>query len=146
MRRGLAVSLTGHTGHSEETHSPDEWASTVVKRTSPAAVSIAVVCIVAISCFPRLTRTVSSPAESGAYRKARSPPLPPGRGIVPESDFSGLTSSACALAKAPASAPMDSLEQYMAGFHAEDVKANGAGFRALGPDAMANRLFGILGH
>ena len=65
IRWGAAVSLTGHTGQSDETHSPDECASTVVSRMSPAS-SIAVVCTVAISCLPRALRTISRPLASEA--------------------------------------------------------------------------------
>src|SRR5437016_1159176 len=54
-----AVSLTGQTGQSEDTHSPDECASVVVSRISPAASSIEVVCTVAISCRPSDLRTKS---------------------------------------------------------------------------------------
>ena len=43
MRCGAAVSLTGHTGQSDEIHSPDEWARIVVSRISPASLSTAVV-------------------------------------------------------------------------------------------------------
>jgi hypothetical protein len=43
MRWGLAVSATGQTGQSEAIHSPEAWASMVVKLTIPAAWSIAVV-------------------------------------------------------------------------------------------------------
>jgi hypothetical protein len=35
MRWGSAISATAHTGHSDETHSPDEWARVVVRRRSP---------------------------------------------------------------------------------------------------------------
>jgi hypothetical protein len=63
---GAAVSLTAQTGQSEETHSPEEWASTVVKRMSPASWSIDVVCTVAISCLPKALRTRSRPLESEA--------------------------------------------------------------------------------
>jgi hypothetical protein len=31
MRRGAAVSAIGHTGHSDDSHSPDEWARGVVR-------------------------------------------------------------------------------------------------------------------
>src|SRR5437870_2324686 len=117
MRWGAAVSLTGHTGHSEEIHSPDECANTVVRRTNPASLSIAVVCTAAISCRPRLLRTISSPLERGAYRKARSPPRGPGAEIIAVSDFSGLVSSVCALASAAAIAPIDSLDRCMAALH-----------------------------
>jgi hypothetical protein len=44
--------VTGQTGQSDETHSPEECASVVVSRISPAASSIEVVCTVAISCRP----------------------------------------------------------------------------------------------
>jgi hypothetical protein len=54
--------LTGRAGQSGETHSPEEWASTVVKRMSPAS-SIAVVCTVAISCLPS-----GEPAAMGGNR------------------------------------------------------------------------------
>ena len=52
----------------------------VVRFTNPAAWSTAVVCTVAISCCPRVLRTISSPLESGAYRKLRSPS--PGRAAL----------------------------------------------------------------
>ena len=54
------------TGQSEAIHSPEECASTVVRLTVPATWSIAVVCTVAISCCPRVLRTISSPLASGA--------------------------------------------------------------------------------
>jgi hypothetical protein len=66
MRWGLAVSAMGQTGQSEAIHSPEAWASVVVKWTMPAVWSIAVVCKVAISCCPNVLRTMSSPLESGA--------------------------------------------------------------------------------
>ncbi len=50
MRRGVAISERAHTGQSEAIHSPDEWASTVVKETACVAWSMVVVCTVAISC------------------------------------------------------------------------------------------------
>jgi hypothetical protein len=43
MRWGFAVSATAHTGQSEAIHSPEAWASMVVKLTTPASLSIAVV-------------------------------------------------------------------------------------------------------
>ena len=92
MRCGAAVSLTGQTGQSDDIHSPDAWARMVVSRISPASLSIAVVCTVAISCWPRTLRTMSSPLDSGAYRKVRSPSRGIGDRIVAVSDFSGLVS------------------------------------------------------
>ena len=54
------------TGQSEAIHSPDACASMVVRLTMPAAWSIAVVCTVAISCWPKVLRTMSSPLDSDA--------------------------------------------------------------------------------
>src|ERR1700691_356934 len=66
--------------------------------------------------------------------------------MVPIRDFSGLTSSICALARAAARLAMHSLDRCMIILHFEEVEADGAGFRALGPDAMTDRLMGVLGH
>src|SRR5215468_9726984 len=146
MRWGLAVSAIGQTGHSEAIHSPEACASVVVRLTMPAVWSIEVVCKVAISCCPNVLRTMSSPLESGAYRKLRSPS--PGRPVwmVAVSDFSGLTSSAWALAKAEASAATVSLDRGMGRLRLQHIKAHRPGFRALGFHAVPNRLPGILGH
>lgn len=40
---GAPISLIAQTGHSDDSHSPDEWASIVVIRMSPASLSIIVV-------------------------------------------------------------------------------------------------------
>src|SRR6266511_4253678 len=146
MRWGLTVSAIGHTGQSEAIHSPEACASVVVKWTMPAVWSIAVVCNVAISCCPSVLRTMSRPLESGAYRKLRSPS--PGRPVrmVAVSDFSGLTSSAWALAKAEASAATDSLDRGMAGLRLQHIKTHRPRSRALGPHPMADRFLGILRH
>src|SRR5947199_3439305 len=89
---------------------------------------------------------MSRPLDKGAYRKVRSPsPSRPVR-IVAVKDFSGLTSSACALAKAAASAATDSLDRGMGGLRLQEVKAHRAGFRAFGTHPMADSLPGILGH
>src|SRR5271169_4378974 len=66
--------------------------------------------------------------------------------MVATSDFSGLVSSACAFASAPAREAMDSLDRCMAALLDEEVEAHGPGFRAFGADAMADRLLGILRH
>src|SRR4051812_13605337 len=96
MRCGEAVSATAQTGHSDEIHSPEEWASTVMSRTSPAASSIAVVWTVAISYLPSLFRPRSRPLDNGAYRKRRSPfGEMPAR--VPQNDFPILVNSSYAL-------------------------------------------------
>src|SRR5262249_21628735 len=65
---------------------------------------------------------------------------------VATSDFSGLVSSACALASAAAMVPMVSLERCMAALHAQDIKAHRTGFGSSGSDAMPDRLLGVLGH
>src|SRR5215470_11072657 len=146
MRWGLAVSAMGQIGQSEAIHSPEAWASVVVRLTMPAVWSMAVVCNVAISCCPSVLRTMSSPLESGAQRKLRSPS--PGRPVrmVAVSDFSGLTSSAWALVKAEASAATDSLDRGMVHLRLQHIKAHRARFRAFCFHAMADRLLGILGH
>src|ERR1039458_9350747 len=146
MRCGAAVSLIGQTGQSDDIHSPDEWARLVVRRISPTSLSIAVLCMVAISCWPSTLRTMSSPLDNGAYRKVRSPSRGNGDRIVAVSDFSGLVISACALASAAAIAPIDSLERCMTALHFQQIEADGAGFGSLGTDAVADRLLGIVGY
>ena len=44
MRFGLAMSSSGQTGQSDEIHSPDEWANTVLSLISPAVWSTKVDC------------------------------------------------------------------------------------------------------
>src|ERR1700746_2564745 len=62
------------------------------------------------------------------------------------SDFSGLVSSACALASAAAMVPMDSLERCMAALHAQDIKAHRPGLGSFGSNTVSDRLLGVLGH
>src|SRR5262249_49707320 len=62
------------------------------------------------------------------------------------SDFSGLISSACALANAEASAATVSLDRGMDRLRLQHIKAHRPRFRALGFHAVPNRLPGILGH
>jgi hypothetical protein len=66
--------------------------------------------------------------------------------MVAVSDFSGLMSSACALAKAEASAATVSLDRGMGRLYLQHIKAHRPGFRALCLHAMPNGLLGILGH
>src|SRR6266436_7970787 len=66
--------------------------------------------------------------------------------MVAVSDFSGLASSIWAFARAPAIAPMVSLQRCMTDLRDLEVKADGARFGSLGPDAMPDRLLGILRH
>src|SRR5215471_17528696 len=63
MRWGLAVSATGQTGQSEAIHSPEAWASMVVRLTIPTVGSMAVVCTVAISCCPSVLHDVEAARE-----------------------------------------------------------------------------------
>src|SRR6266536_911328 len=99
----------------------------------------------AICCWPRALRTMSSPLESGAYRNVR--PRSPGLSapMVATRDFSGLESSDCALARAAASAAIDSLDRCMGGLRLEEIEANRTGFRAAGADPVSDRLPGIFG-
>src|SRR5665213_825081 len=64
--------------------------------------------------------------------------------MVALSDFSGLESSPCALARAAAMAPMVSLERCIGNL--QEIEADGAGFRAFGLEAMPGSLPGILRH
>jgi hypothetical protein len=57
-------------------------------------------------------------AGQRAYRKARPGLRGDEAPMMPMSDFSGLLSSACALASAAAIAPIDSLDRCMAALHA----------------------------
>src|ERR1700689_458583 len=136
------------TGQSEEIHSPDECASTVVRLTMPAPWSMAVVCTVAISCSPRVLRTISSPLDSGAYRKVCSAPEAPPWRIVATSDFSGLTRMIWALAKAAARLAIELLDWCTAItlLIDEEIETDGSRLGTLGPDAMAGGFLGVLGH
>jgi hypothetical protein len=84
-----------------------------------------IVWTVAISCWLKVFRTISSPLDSGAYRKDRSTAVDPSERIVPTNDFSGLTSCACALASAAAIVPIVSLERCMTTPRIEQVEADG---------------------
>src|SRR5258705_11814059 len=66
--------------------------------------------------------------------------------MVAVSDFSGLASSICALASAPAIKPMVSLERCMGGLPIMKFKADGAGFRAFGADTVPDGFLGVLRH
>src|SRR5258707_1925034 len=66
--------------------------------------------------------------------------------MVAVSDFSGLMSSAWALAKAEASAATVSLDRGMDVLQLQHVKAHRPRFRALGFHAVPDGLLGILGH
>src|SRR5262245_18660758 len=66
--------------------------------------------------------------------------------MVAVSDFSGLMSSAWALAKAEASAATVSLDRGMGRLHFQRIKAHRARFRTLGFHAVSDGLSGILWH
>jgi hypothetical protein len=95
---------------------------------------MAVVCTVAISCCPRVLRTISSPLDNGAYRNCRVLPSPRCGSIVPVIDFSGLASSICVLANAIASAAIDLKKSP----HTSSYAQMHGGFRGLFP-AKINR-------
>src|SRR5262245_11559986 len=89
---------------------------------------------------------MSSPLESGAYRKLRS--RSPGRQVrmVAASDFSGLTSSTWALAKAEASAATVSLDRGMGCLRLQHIKTHRARFRSLRSHPVPDCLLGVLGN
>src|SRR6516165_9360474 len=66
--------------------------------------------------------------------------------MVAVSDFSGLMSSAWALAKAEASAATVSLDRGMGRLRLQHIKAHRSRFRALCFHAVPDGLLGILGH
>src|SRR5262245_34133360 len=66
--------------------------------------------------------------------------------MVAVSDFSGLISSACALAKAEASAATDSLDRGMDCLRLQHIETHRPRSRALGSHPVADRLLGILRH
>jgi hypothetical protein len=86
----VAASPTGHTGQSDEIHSLDAWARTVVNRINPASVSNAV----GLDCRNLLLSkgfaNEMRPLESEAYRKVRSPLRGKGDRMVALRDFSGF--------------------------------------------------------
>src|SRR6516164_3865351 len=65
-------------------------------------------------------------ARQGAQRNERSVAPEASDRMVPTRDFSGLTSSACALAKAAAMLPIDSLERCTTTLRFEQIKADSA--------------------
>src|SRR6516162_8305919 len=69
-----------------------------------------------------------------------------GERIVATSDFSGLVSSACALASAAAIAPMVSLDRCIAVLRTQKIETDCARLRAFGPDAVTRCLLSVLWH
>src|SRR5262245_24168456 len=66
--------------------------------------------------------------------------------MVATIDFSGLTSSSCALASAAARAPIELLDCCIAILRFEEIEADRAGLRSFRSDPMAARLLRILRH
>jgi hypothetical protein len=66
--------------------------------------------------------------------------------MVPTNDFSGFASTACAFAKAAARLAIEVLERCMRTLLAEEIDANRARLRALGPTPMPDCLLGVLRH
>ena len=73
-----------------------------------------------------LAHDVEPAGQRGIAERALGSPGPLGR-MVATRDFSGLDSSACALANAAARQAMDSLDCCMAALLDEEVEAHGAG-------------------
>src|SRR5450631_2537176 len=89
---------------------------------------------------------MSRPLERGAYRKVRPGSSYRSLPTVAVRDFSGLVSRTWALANAAAREAIDSLERCMIGLHLYHLEADCPGLGALGPDAVAERLLGVLRH
>src|SRR6185437_3883944 len=102
----------------------------------------------AISCARRLKFSFSMWLPSMKVHHARVAPRVQVNGtaerMVAVSDFAGLDSSPCALARAAAMAPMVSLERCIGSL--PEIEVDGAGFRAFGLEAMPGCLPGILRH
>src|SRR6185437_4151007 len=102
----------------------------------------------AISCARRLKFSFSMWLPSMKVHHARVAPRVQVNGtaerMVAVSDFSGLESSPCALARAAAMAPMVSLERCIGSL--PEIEVDGAGFRAFGLETMAGGLPGVLRH
>jgi hypothetical protein len=73
------------------------------------------------------------PARQGCVAECPVPLAGNGERIEAIRDFSGLVSSAWALARAAAMAPIDSLERCIGYLHVHQIKTDGAGFRAFCP-------------
>src|SRR6202034_3059993 len=79
--------------------------------------------------------------------ESSSAPPPAAVRIVATRDFSGLVSSAWALASAAAIVPICSLDRCTALLlGSQEIKTDGARFRPLGANAVADRLLRIVRH
>src|SRR5579863_6974006 len=66
--------------------------------------------------------------------------------MVADNDFSGLTSSGWALARAAARLPIEGLERCTAILRPQEVKTDGARLGAFTPHPMTDGLLGVLWH
>src|ERR1700683_3893654 len=66
--------------------------------------------------------------------------------MVATSDFSGLVSSACALASAAAIPPIDSLERGTVFLRRKEIETDRARLRTFGPNTVAGRFFHVFRH
>ena len=124
---------------------PRGCASTVVRLTMPAAWSIAVVCTVAISCWPGSCARCRARSIAAHSERCARPRRSIGR-MVADQGFLRVGQLRLGLGQRSRQVAIDSLDRCMAALRLEEVEADGAGFRALGADAMADRLLGILRH
>src|SRR6516225_7479554 len=83
--------------------------------------------------------------QNRAEADEASTPGPSDRSVA-TSDFSGLISSAWALASAAAIVPIVSLVRCTVSLHLEQIEADGTRLRTSGPDAVADGFLGILRH
>src|SRR5450631_2475426 len=89
---------------------------------------------------------MSRPLDRGAYRKVRPGSSYRSLPTVAVRDFSGLVSRTRALASAAAREAIDSLDRCMAGLPIHHLEADRTGLGALGPNAVAECLLGVLRH
>src|SRR3954465_10151516 len=89
---------------------------------------------------------MSSPAESGASRNARGASRGKGDPITALIDLGGFSISDCAFASAAAKVPILLLACCTRWLLLQELKADGAGFRPLGPHPMSRRLLRVVGH
>ena len=102
MRRGLAVSAIGQTGQSEAIHSPEAWASTVVRLTMPVVWSTAVACITAISSRECPAGGSAMAFGAGARNRERSVSSYSAERVAMQRSSPSIGGLAAALAKAQA--------------------------------------------
>ena len=145
MRCGVSVSMTAQTGQSEAIHSPEACANTVVRLIIPA------VCPTPWSGRWQSHAGPKSCARCrvrSTARRSETSFRPALRQLADRGDkrFFRIGEFICALARAAARLPIEPLDRCMFDLPSQEVKTDGAGLRTLGPNAMADRLMGILRH